>query len=144
MKVYITENIDKVVEGYIMVPIIYGKIDLGQVPNNAAQSIVAIDALDSIPVQFLDTFLEDVKSKMRLNSELILGGTELSIVSRDVLLGNLNTQKYNELVFSKRGLYNVSDIISLLQNKNLVINKSSIKGYNYEISVTRSQTSNQL
>jgi hypothetical protein len=142
MKVYITENIDKVIEGYVMIPIIYGKVDLGQIPNNAAQSILATDALDSIPVQFIDTFLEDVKSKMRFNSELVIGGTELSIVSRDILLGNLNTQKYNELIFSKRGIYNVSDIISLLQNKNLTINKSSIKGYNYEISVTRSQASN--
>ena len=142
MKVYITENIDKVIEGYVMIPIIYGKVDLGQIPNNAAQSIVATDALDSIPVQFIDTFLEDIRSKMRFNSELVIGGTELSIVSRDILLGNLNTQKYNELIFSKRGIYNVSDIISLLQNKNLTINKSSIKGYNYEISVTRSQASN--
>ena len=142
MKVYITENIDKVIEGYTMIPIIYGKIDLGQVPNNAAKSIVAVDALDSIPVQFLDNFLDDVKSKMRLNSKLILGGTELSVISRDVLLGNLNTQKFNELVFSKRGLYNISDIVSILQSKNLIINKSSIKGYNYEISVTRPQASN--
>jgi hypothetical protein len=142
MKVYITENIDKVIEGYVMIPIIYGKVDLGQIPNNAAQSILATDALDSIPVQFIDTFLEDIRSKMRFNSELVIGGTELSIVSRDILLGNLNTQKYNELIFSKRGIYNVSDIISLLQNKNLTINKSSIKGYNYEISVTRSQASN--
>jgi hypothetical protein len=142
MKVYITENIDKVIEGYVMIPIIYGKVDLGQIPNNAAQSILATDALDSIPVQFIDMFLEDIRSKMRFNSELVIGGTELSIVSRDVLLGNLNTQKYNELIFSKRGIYNVSDIISLLQNKNLTINKSSIKGYNYEISVTRSQASN--
>ena len=142
MKVYITENIDKVIEGYVMIPIIYGKIDLGQIPNNAAQTIVAVDALDSIPVQFLDTFLNDVKSKMRFNSELILGGTELSIISRDVITGNLNTQKYNELIFSKRGIYNVSDIVALLQEKKLLINKSTIKGYNYEISATRSQASN--
>lgn len=142
MKVYITENIDKVVEGFTMIPIIYGKIDLGQVPNNAAQTIVAVDALDSIPVQFLSTFLDDVKSKMRFNSELILGGTELSIISRDILTGTLNTKQYNELVFSKRGLYNVSDIVSLLQDKKLLINKSAIKGYNYEISATRPQASN--
>lgn len=142
MKVYITENIDKVIEGYIMIPIIYGKIDLGQIPNNSAQSIVAIDALDSIPVPFLNTFLDDVRDKMRFNSELILGGTELSIISRDIILGNLNTQKYNELIFSKRGIYNVSDIISILQEKKLLVNKSFIKGYNYEISATRPQTSN--
>lgn len=142
MRVYITENIDQVIEGYVMIPIIYGKVDLGQVPNNAAQSIVAADALDSIPVQFLSTFLEDIKAKMRLNSELILGGTELSIISRDVLLGNLNTQKYNELIFSKRGIYNVSDIVTLLQEKKLNVNKSSIKGYSYELSVTRPQTAN--
>lgn len=142
MKVYITENIDKVVEGYLMIPIIYGKIDLGQVANNAAQSIVAIDALDSIPVQFLNTFLDDIKSKMRFNSELILGGTELTVISRDVMLGNLNTQKYNELIFSKRGIYNVSDIVNLLQKKELLINRSIIKGYNYEISATRPKIAN--
>jgi hypothetical protein len=142
MNVYITENIDKVIDGYTMIPIIYGKIDLGQVSNNAAQSIVAIDALDSIPVQFLNTFLDDVKSKMRFNSQLVLGGTELTVISRDVMLGNLNTQKYNELIFSKRGIYNVSDIVSLLQDKGLLVNKSIIKGYNYEISATRPQIAN--
>ena len=142
MKIYITENIDKVIEGYVMIPIIYGKIDLGQIPNNAAQTIVAVDALDSIPSQFLNTFLDDVKNKMRFNSELILGGTELSVISRDVLSGTMNTKQYNESVFSKRGIYNVSDIVTLLQDKKLLINKSVIKGYNYEISATRPQTTN--
>ena len=142
MKLYITENIDQVIEGYTMVPIIYGKVDLGQIPNNAAQTIVAIDALDSIPAQFVNTFLDEVKNKMRFDSELVLGGTELSIVSREVLNGNLDTQKYNELVFSKRGIYSINDIINLLQNKQLLVNKSTIKGYNYEISAIRPQPTN--
>lgn len=137
MKIHITENIDKAIENYTIVPILYGKIDLGLTPNNSVTHIVAIDALDSVPSNLLVDFISNIVAKMRLGCELVLGGTELAAISRDVVNNNITTPDYNQLIFSKRGIYRSEDIIKLLNEANLTINNVQIRGHRYELTATR-------
>ena len=133
MKIHITENIDRVLQDHQIIPILYGKIDLGIIPDNAAQSIVAIDALDSIPANLLDEFFNQVSKKMRFGCNIILGGLELSSLCKDVVSGKVSSGDYNNLIYSKRGVYSVSDILSILSQLNLKIESVIMKGHNYEI-----------
>lgn len=142
MKICITENIDKAIENYTLVPILYGKVDMHSLPNNCATEIVAIDAVDSIPSDLLPTFVSSVKNKMRLGAKLHIGGFELSALSRAVMNGNISTKEYNDLIFSKKGIYKSKDILSLLQQVDLQIEKVLIRGYFYEITATRPINSN--
>lgn len=137
MKIQITENIDKGIENYTIVPILYGKIDLSLTPNNSVTHIVAIDALDSIPENLIVEFINNIIIKMRLGCEIIIGGTELAAISRDVISNNITTKEYNQLIFSKRGVYRSDDIIRLLNEANLTINNIQIKGYHYELTASR-------
>jgi hypothetical protein len=142
MKIYITENIDKAIDGYYMIPIIYGKIDVSTIPNNIGEKIVAIDALDSIPYNLFDEFLSLVLLKMRMGCELILGGTELSIVAQDIINNKIDSQKFNEVIFNKRGVYSVKNIIDKLCANNLTILDVNIKGYHYELTAVRPANKN--
>jgi hypothetical protein len=142
MKVHITENIDMVLQDHKMIPIIYGKIDLGSLPDNSAQSIVAIDALDSIPANLIPEFFQKVSKKMRFESILTVGGLELGLLSKDVVNGKISSSDYNGLIYNKRGVYTVLDIVNILSQLNLKIESVSIKGYNYEIKATRPITTN--
>jgi hypothetical protein len=139
MNIHITENIEKIIDGYQMMPIVYGKIDLGMVPNNSSQKIVAIDALDSIPMNLIEDFFREVRLKMRVGCNAVFGGTELSILSKDVINGKITTAQFNEVVYSKKSIYCLQDIKTLIQNMGLVIDYITIKGYNYEISTYRPQ-----
>lgn len=142
MKVYITENIDRVIENYKTIPIIYGKADLSIVPNNAATHIVAIDALDSIPFSLLGDFIKSIQNKLRAGGHIVLGGLELTAICQDLLNNNLDTQQFNETILNKKGLYKNQYITNLLTRIGLKINNVKIKGYNYEITASRPQVSN--
>jgi hypothetical protein len=142
MNIHITENIDQIIDGYEIIPILYGKIDMGTVPSNSATNIVAVDALDSIPYNLLSEFLGQIKQKIRIGGKLVVGGLELSIISRDIVNGKLDSKTFNEIVFNKRGLYNVNDIRDILQSYGLKIDNVTIKGHNYEISASRPQITN--
>lgn len=142
MKIHVTENIDQALEGYAIIPILYGKVDVGAIPNNAATSIIAIDAMDSVPTKFFDEFIKNIIQKMRINGELILGGTDLAIISRDVVNRKISCDDYNELIFSKRGIYNSDHVIDVLRSAGLSIETVILNGYNYEIKVTRKQNNN--
>jgi len=142
MNIYITENVDQSIDGFMMVPILYGKVNMCDVPNNSANKIVAADALDSIPHSLLLEFLSEVRRKMRIGSELVLGGRDLSLLAKDVMNSKIDSQAFNEIVFNKRGIYDVNDIVSKLNAYGLIINYVTMKGPNYEISAARSTATN--
>lgn len=137
MKVYITDKIDNFIEGYKSIPILYGKIDLSEIPNNGADQIIAINALDSIPYNLLGDFLEQVCQRMRFNCELVLSGVETNILCKQILDGQMNIKDFNNVIFSKRGVYGSKDIIEVLNHYNLEVNSLTFKGHSYEIIATR-------
>jgi hypothetical protein len=137
MKIHITENVNSAIEGFSLIPIVYGRLDLGGVTDNSATQIVAIDAIDSVPAPMLTKFLQDVVSKMRMGCTAIFGGVELDILSRGIIANDINTESFNKLIFSKKAIYKNSDITRILTALGLSIDSVSIKGINYEITATR-------
>lgn len=139
MKLYISENIDKTIEGYTVIPVIYGEINLNNIPNNSASDIVAIDAIDSIPHNKLNNAINIICSKLRLNGTLHVGGIDIYAISRGLLSGNIDLIEYNDLTFKNKGSYTAKYIIELLNSYNLNIQSAVYKGYYYEILATRTQ-----
>lgn len=138
MKLYITESSDNIIKGYTHIPIVYGKIDLSQVPNNGADNIVAPNSLNSIPKDYLEEFIQSIASKMRLGCQAILGGIDINALSLSVIRGDIQDKEYNHIVYSNRGIYSSTNIAELLKTLNLKINSIFMNGYNYEITFSRS------
>lgn len=142
MKIYISENIDKAIEGFNIIPIVYGAVDLGSIPTNAASTIVAIDAVDSIKSENINDFIGGIVSKMRINSTLYIGGIDAYALSRNLLSSQINISEYNNVISGKNGLYSCKHICDLLQAYKLNIVSAIFKGINYEITATRSIDAN--
>jgi len=139
MKLFISENIDKAIEGYTLVPIVYGKVDLTKIPDNAASHIVAIDALDKINYQDLQAFLQNILSKLRLNGIINLGGIDAYALSRSLISGNTDLKEFNEEISTISGIYSAKIIVDLLHKFDLNINDVVYKGDRYEVTATRSK-----
>lgn len=139
MKLFISENIDRAIEGYIVIPIVYGEFDLQKIPDNSATEIVAIDALDSIKYENVNAFISTITKKMRLGCNLYLGGTDAFIVCKNVINGSRNLKDLNETILSKTGLFSLKMILELLRGLGIKINSAVFKGEKYEISATRSK-----
>lgn len=137
MNVYISENLDRVIEGFTTIPIVYGSVDLGSIPNNGASTIVAIDALDSIKHENIADFIHGIASKMRINGVVHIGGLDAYAVSKDLTSGKIDIEEYNKTISGKLGVYSAKYISKLLQAQNLTVNSSAFRGNNYEISATR-------
>jgi hypothetical protein len=142
MKIHITENIENIIEGYGMAPIIYGKVDLNKYPDNSLTEIIAIDALDSIPENLFNDFLKQVVNKMRIGCIAIFGGVELGLVVRNVINGKIDSAEFNHLVFNKKSIHSCADVVKLLQFLNLNIDNVNIRGSNYEIAFSRPANKN--
>ena len=143
MKIHITENVNNVIEGFTLVPIVYGRLDMGGITDNSATQIIATDAVDSIPESMLVKFLQDVEKKMRFGCTIVLGGVELDVIARGVVTGDIDSQAFNRLISTKKAIYRNSDITKILIGLGLSIEKVSIQGTNYGIYATR-KNKNQL
>lgn len=142
MNIYISENIDKAIDNFTLVPIVYGEVDLGKIPDNAGTTIIAIDAVDSIKQNNIESFVNNVCKKMRLNSSLHIGGLDVYAVSRSLLSGMMDLGEYNKLILGKTGIYSLRFIVDLLKKNGLQIKSAVYKGNNYEITATRPHNKN--
>jgi hypothetical protein len=142
MKIHITENIENIIEGYNMSPIIYGKVDIDKYPDNSVTEIIAIDAIGSIPVELLSNFLDQVVKKMRMGCTMTIGGIELGLLARNVVNGRVNSETFNGLVFKNKSIFSSVDIVNMLTQRNLVIDNVNIIGNNYEIKTSRPTNKN--
>lgn len=138
MKIHITENLDKSISGYSLIPIIYGSVDLQSVPQNGASSIIAIDAVDSIKYENIIEFINAIILKMRLNSTLYIGGIDAYYLSKNLISGQISLEEYNSYIYGKQGIYDSKFIIDLLQKHNVKILSIIFKDNRYEITATRS------
>ena len=138
MKIHITENVDQIIDGYLMVPIVYGKIDLSSINNNCVTDIIADDTVDSIDCNYIFEFLNILVSKMRINGKLFISGLDLNIISQEIVSGITDYKEYNSQIKNKKAIYPVSEILKALTSLGLNIQTVNIKGNRYEIFCTRS------
>jgi hypothetical protein len=137
MNIHITENVDKIIDGFKMIPVINGSFDLSGIPDNSALNIVAVDAVDSIKFDFMEKFITDIRTKIRINGKVVIGGADLSTICGNVFDGKNTSKDFNNIIYSKKSCQNMSDIIDLLISVGLTINLVQFKGFNYEVTATR-------
>jgi hypothetical protein len=137
MKAIITKNVEDKIIGYECIPVIYGKIDLSNIPDNSLEDIIATDFLDYIDVDKVDEYLSNICKKMRMNSTLTLRGHELGLLCRNTVNNTITSKDFNQLTSKTKSIHKLPDVINLLKSKNLLINNVTIKGIQYEISSIR-------
>ena len=136
MKLQILKNIQDCIDGYNPVLIDNGAFNV-DLPDNSVESILMIETIDSIGANQIDESLQKIRKLIRLNGSLKISGIDLFCLSRDFLNGTIDTKTYNDIIFSRSGIYDSVTIINKLKALGLSVDQSLIKGSVYEIHAFR-------
>ena len=136
-KIHIVPKGSEAVDGYQKVEVINGSVDLNNLAMNECDFILASDILDEVPVGNVQGFVKLIESKTRRGGKICIGGTDIRLLSRAIVCGEINSAEANEVIFRGRSCLDMSSIKSLLQSLGLKVSSTSYQGYRYEIEATR-------
>jgi len=138
MKVQITVD-EKPVNGYVYVnPNMGHQLDLSTcgASDNECVEILAPHILDYLPISHMQPLVQMWIKKLRKGGKLILGGTDLYEICKNVMNGNANTVQANLLLYGnqesnwnmKRGQINLKDLVDLMNESGLKVMKKRLDG----------------
>jgi hypothetical protein len=142
MKVHIVGPGEEHVGGYQKVEVKEGKVDLDIFSDNECLSILASDCLDLLDYEQLQLFVLKARQKLRINGSVVLGGTDIRLLSRFIINGSINTEDANKLLFNKRSCADLNFVRDMLSELGLKIVSTRISGVHYEIEATRESLAN--
>ena len=137
MKIHIIGNDADHIKGYERVVVQDGKVNLDQYSDNECSLIFASDCLDYLAFQDMQHFLISARQKMRMGSKLVVGGTDLRLLSRSIVNGSIGIETANSMLYSKRSCADVSLVKDTLKDVGLNILTTVISGVHYEIEASR-------
>lgn len=142
MKVHILEKGAEPIGGYSVIELKGGKADMGSLSDNECESILASDVVDHLDIQGVHGFLVDARKKMRIGSSIVIGGTDIRLLSRAIINNQVDVMEANSLIYSKRSCSDINSILSILQAVGLTIESTKMVGIHYEIEAKREQARN--
>ncbi len=138
MKIQILKNIEDCVDGYN--PIILDDTDLNiDAPDNSISEILIINSIEHLSYHNLDKLLMTIRKLLRLKGTLSINGVDINCISRDLINRSIDVKTYNEIVFSKAGIYDSKELCEKLIGLGLTIDKVYLRGSIYEIKAIRLQ-----
>lgn len=107
------------------------------------EEIFASDIMDYIPSEIVYDTLKNYVSKLRHGGRIILGGTDLVLLSKEIVTHRLNLVEANKILHGangevkKNGQISLSDLDDILKSFNLKVMKRRIDGIKFYIEGVR-------
>ena len=136
MKIYITKD-DSKIENFTNIKLQNIAQDLPDIVDNSCEDIVLNDVIDFVSYGDIGNFLKLVMSKLRINGRLIITGTELGIISRNVVNGDITPEEYSSHMSGRLSTNFAYVITNALSKLGSTVQLSTLKGMTYEIIATR-------
>jgi hypothetical protein len=137
MKIQILTDINDCIDGYNPVFLENGNFNI-DVPDNSVLSILMIGSIESVPYQLSDKLFGSIRKLLRINGKLTITGLDAYCVSRDLINNVIDSRVYNEIIFSRKALYDSKELCDRLSSLGLTVEKIILKGSTYELHATRS------
>jgi len=135
MNIYITNNMESVLDGYDTIPLLYGNLNLTHIPQNSCYNILVEDALDS--TNDPQGTLVNIVSKLRKNGNLSIQGTDFDSMCRQYLNKNIQPKELNEYIANKNSVCSFGDIQKTITQCNIKIVSAGLNGLKFDIRATR-------
>ncbi len=142
MKIHILEKDGDPVGNYNPIYLNEGRADLSSLSDNECEFILASDVIDHIDIQSVHSFLVDARKKMRMGSSIVIGGTDIRLLSRAIINNQIEVPEANALIYSKKSCSDINSVISILNAVGLTITSTKMTGIHYEIESKREQAGN--
>ena len=125
------------IDGYDKVEVINGSADLSPYAMNECDFILASDILDEVQIDNIPQFIQILESRMRRGSKLVIGGTDIRLLSRAIIRGDLAADEANRLMYRGRSCLDLNSVKGILSSLNLKISTTSFQGFRYELEAIR-------
>jgi hypothetical protein len=74
---------------------------------------------------------------MRRGAKLVIGGTDIRLISRAIIRGDLATEEANRVIYKGRSCLDLSAVTKMLLALGLQISTTSFQGFRYELETIR-------
>ena len=125
-------------EGYQVLEIMNGKVNIDQFSDNECTEINASTALDFVSYPELNGFILSVVSKLRKGGTLSIGGIDAYMFARLAVDDSISIEEINSHIYSRKALTDASTTRDFLISLGLEILSVHFAGINYEIKARRS------
>jgi len=136
MKIYVTKD-DSKIENFTNIKLQNLAQDMPDIVNNSCEDIVLNDVIDFIPYSDVGKFLKLVISKLRTKGKIMITGTELGLISRNVVNGSISPEQYSSHMAGRLSSNFMYVIVDALSKLGLTTQVATTKGILYEIVATR-------
>jgi len=136
-KIHVVTAGSETIQGYDKVEVSEKGIDMSGVSDNECSFILASDIIDEIPTDNIGDAMQIFVSKMRMGSTLITGGTDIRLLSRAVVRGDIPVTDASRLMSVSSSCVDLRTIIGILKSLGLTIKSTAYQGVRYEIEATR-------
>lgn len=127
------------ISGYETVVAEPNSIDLSNVSDNEAEQILAPDCVDMFSTQNIGTFLQALRSKLRLGGSLVIGGTSIDLFAKAVVNGVMSPEDASGVIDMSCSFSSPTMLTNSLKDLGLNIQNIITNGIHYEISCVRVQ-----
>lgn len=108
-----------------------------EVYDGECEEIYAPHFLDRVESKELNSLLLLFCSKIEHGGKLIVGGTDLIELTKNIMNFTLNHETANQLIYSKNGLHSLNLVTNILLENNMQIVKKQINGLSFLVEATR-------
>jgi hypothetical protein len=136
-KIHVVPKGSETIKGYDKVEVSEDGIDMSGVSDNECSFILASDIVDEIPTESITGALSIFVSKMRLGATLITGGTDIRLVSRAVVRGDIKVGDASKLMSASQSCVDLNLTVTILKSLGLTIKSTAYEGFRYEIEAVR-------
>lgn len=136
MKILITENLEKTIDGYRTLTAVHGSVKLNDVPRNACESIVIDNCMDNLKE---DQILEQLSNKLRKEGVITIVGTDIYVLSQNLLNKNISIDEFCNYTSNTKRMWSMEKIISIMKNLNMTIVTATLQGVRYEVRAQRNK-----
>ena len=137
MKAHVVNKSEENITGYQRVEVSGGAADFQSCSDNECTDILISNSLDSVDLNGVQDLLMQARQKLRIGGSLVVGGTDIRLLSRAVVSGSMGVAQANEVLYAKMSCSDVNTILDLLRSLGLTIISSKVAGLHYEIESRR-------
>ena len=113
--------------------------DRGQITDNECDFILASDVMDSFNAGAAPQLLQALVTKLRLNGELVVGGTDVRLFAKAVSNGQIAPVDASNVVTNVHSMTTSEQVKELCTQLGLAVQSVHLDGLHYEVKAKRSQ-----
>lgn len=137
MKVQILRQGQTPIQGYNPIFLDVNRLNLEGLADNQCEMILAADIFESISYQNIMPLLQALLSKLRLNGELVVGGTEMNLLGSAISNGLLTDEQCSNILASLSCALDARQMADTLRQMKLSIQSMHMDGIHFEIKAKR-------